>query len=142
MPVSMKTSTASFRLPPPEKPGPSQWPAFACIAGVLAASLIALNPTIADSWSQVSYPVIARIDEKLMNYGIAIGPTPESSPVPSKPVIAVVFGCISADESEEEAEEFPPKDIEPELPSTSIIRPANFTSKRPRETSEADELLQ
>ena len=138
----MKTSSASFRLPDPPKSQPAQWPAFACIAGVVAASLIALNPTIGDSWSQVSYPVIARIDQKLMDYGFAIGPTPETSPVPSMPVIAVVFGCISADDSEPELEEFPPKQLEPEVPSTSIIRPANFTSKRPRETSEADELLQ
>lgn len=137
----MKTSTASFRLPDPPPSRPAQWPAFAFIAAIIATSLIALNPAVNEKWSQVSYPVVAQIDQKLLDFGFAIGPVPESSSVSTKPMIAVVFGCISADDEAPEPEEFPPQTNEPAVPSGSVVRPATFQSKRPREHSEAQELL-
>lgn len=137
----MKTSTASFRLPDPAPSRPAQWPAFAFIAAIVVTSLIALHPGVNDRWSRISYPVIARVDEKLLDYGLVIGPVPESNSVSTKPMIAVVFGCISADDEAPEPEEFPPQTIEPTAPSTSVVRPATFQSKRPREHSEAQELL-
>jgi len=137
----MKTSTASFRLPDPAPSRPAQWPAFAFIAAIVGTSLIALHPGVNDRWSQISYPVIARVDEKLLDYGMVIGPVPESNSVSTKPMIAVVFGCISADDEVPEAEEFPPQSIEPTVPATSVVRPATFQTKRSRDHSEAQELL-
>lgn len=137
----MKTSTASFRLPDPAPSRFSRWPAFVSIAAIILTSLITLDPTINERWSRISYPVVAHIDQTLLNYGFAIGPVPESIAVSTQPMIAVVFGCISADDDEPQVVEFPPRTIEPESPSTSVIRPATFQAKRPRETSEAQELL-
>ena len=142
----MKTSTASFRLPDPARSRPAQWPAFAFSAAIIGTSLIALHPGVNDCWSQISYPVIARVDEKLLDYGLVIGPVPESNAVPTKPMIAVVFGCIGADDGIPEAEEFPPqaiapKPLDPEPVSAPVIRPATYQTKRPREHSEAQELL-
>lgn len=137
----MKTSTASFRLPDPAPSRFSRWPAFVSIAAIIVTSLIALNPTINERWSRISYPIVAHIDQTLLNYGFVIGPVPESNAVSTQPMIAVVFGCISADEDEAKVEEFPPRTIEPEIPSTPVVRPATFQVRRPRETSEAQELL-
>lgn len=137
----MNNSSASFRLPSPPEKRPSQWPAYVCIAGVVAAATVSHLPAATDSWSNISYPVIARIDSGLSYYGLAIGPEPDAQSHDSVPMIAVVFGRICADDSDPESEPRPTTEIEPTVPASSVIHPASLTTRLPGQDCEADEQL-
>lgn len=135
----LASSSSSFRMPEPETPRPSHWPAYAMISAIVATSVIALNPAAGAIWSEWTYPAVAAVDQRLQPWGVALGPEPMDCSLPQEPVLAVVLGQICEDE---DAPPESPQNVKAMAPIPQIlpVQPTSFHSHFSPFASEADEL--